>query len=313
MEIHRSLEPVQLAGGCALALGYFDGLHQGHRAVIAAAKAWAEANGAQPAVFTFALPAESRIKGRRLLSTREKHRRTAEIGVAHYFAPPFEEIRDQSPQQFVDHILAGCCGARAVFCGEDFTFGKDRAGNVPLLRRLCAERGIRVEVVPYACYEGQRVSSTRIRAALEEGQVELANAMLGEDYCLDGAVHHGTGRGHVWGFPTVNQLFAPGQMIPRQGVYITRVELADGSFWPGATGLGSRPTVGGEGITCETFLPGFTGDIYGDEIRVWFCHYLKPTVRFDSVDQLKEYVFSAARSAEDYFRQHPEALNAKTR
>ena len=301
MQLYDGTAPVA-AERCAAALGFFDGVHLGHRAVIAAADRWAAEHAAETAVFTFDLPLGSRVKaGGRLLSDDEKHRRLASVGVRHCVQPPFEAFRGLSPEQFVDELLVGVCHAKAVFCGDNFTFGKNKAGTARLLVQLCAQRGIEAHILPMAQYEGQPVSSTRIRAALAEGKIEEVNAMLGEDYCIDFAVRHGRRLGRTLGFPTINQIYPAGMQMPKSGVYITQVMLEDGSLHPGATGLGSRPTVGGEGITCETFLPGFSGQLYGSRVRLRFCRWLKPTVKFDTLAQLTDYVSGAADAALAWF------------
>ena len=301
MQLYDGTAPVA-AERCAAALGFFDGVHLGHRAVIAAADRWAAEHAAETAVFTFDLPLGSRVKaGGRLLSDDEKHRRLASVGVQHCVQPPFEAFRGLSPEQFVDELLVGVCHAKAVFCGDNFTFGKNKAGTARLLVQLCAQRGIEAHILPMAQYEGQPVSSTRIRAALAEGKIEEVNAMLGEDYCIDFPVRHGRQLGRTLGFPTINQIYPAGMQMPKSGVYITQVMLEDGSLHPGATGLGSRPTVGGEEITCETFLPGFSGQLYGSRVRLRFCRWLKPTVKFDTLAQLTDYVSGAADAALAWF------------
>ena len=301
MQLYNGTVPVT-AKQCAVALGFFDGVHLGHRAVIAAANTWAANHGAETAVFTFALPLGSGVKaGGRLLSDDEKHRRLALAGVQHCVQPPFEAFCNLSPEQFVDELLVKICRGKAVFCGSDLTFGKNKVGTAKLLVELCAQRGIQAHILPMALYEGEAVSSTRIRAALAEGKIEQVNAMLGEDYCIDFAVCRGQQLGRTLGFPTINQIYPAGMQLPKSGVYITQVMLEDGSLHPGATGLGSRPTVGGEGITCETFLPGFSGQLYGSRVRLRFCSWLKPTVKFDTLAQLADYVSSAADSALAWF------------
>ena len=142
MQIVSSLSPLALEheGGTAVAMGYFDGIHIGHRAVIEGAVEWAKAHGAAPAVFTFKLPADSKMKGRRLLSTEDKHALIASLGVEYYLTPDFEAIKALSPEEFVRGIVENC-HARALFCGENFTFGAKAAGTPELLRTLCAPLG----------------------------------------------------------------------------------------------------------------------------------------------------------------------------
>ena len=219
MQIYSQLEPLPLAhaGGTAVAMGFFDGIHIGHRAVIEGAVEWARAHGAAPAVFTFHLPTDSRMKGRRLLATEEKHALVENLGVEYYLCPDFEEIRAMTPEQFVYGIVQDC-HARALVCGENFTFGAKAAGNPDLLRKLCAPLGVEVIVVPMAQFEEKPVSSTRIRTALEGGDIPAANAMLGMPYAIRFAVQHGAGLGHTLGVPTINQLYPQGFQLPRFGI-----------------------------------------------------------------------------------------------
>ncbi len=194
-----------------------------------------------------------------------------------------------------------------LFCGDNFTFGKKAAGNVQLLETLCARRGIRVVVVPMAHYKDELVSSTRIRATLEAGDVPAVKAMLGRPYCIDFPVKHGKGLGRTLGFPTINQIYPQGFLQPKFGIYITRV-CVDGRWYAGATGFGTRPTVNetGEGATCETFIPGYTGELYEQSPRVEFYEYIAPSRKFDTLQELTDCVNDAAARALAYFA--PEQL-----
>ena len=254
MQILSSLSPLALEheGGTAVAMGFFDGIHIGHRAVIDGAVAWAKAHDAAPAVFTFQLPADNKMKGKRLLSTEDKHALIASLGVEYYLCPQFEEIRAMTPEQFVYGIVQDC-QAKALFCGENFTFGAKAAGTPDLLRRLCAPLGVEVVVVPMTQFEEKPVSSTRIRTALEGGDIPAANAMLGMPYAIRFAVQHGAGLGHTLGVPTINQIYPQGFQLPRFGIYITRTKIGE-KWYPSATGLGTRPTVNDDTskVTCET-------------------------------------------------------------
>ncbi len=304
MQILSSLSPLALEheGGTAVAMGFFDGIHIGHRAVIDGAVAWAKAHGAAPAVFTFQLPADNKMKGKRLLSTEDKHALIASLGVEYYLCPQFEEIRAMTPEQFVYGIVQDC-QAKALFCGENFTFGAKAAGTPDLLRRLCAPLGVEVVVVPMTQFEEKPVSSTRIRTALEGGDIPAANAMLGMPYAIRFAVQHGAGLGHTLGVPTINQLYPQGFQLPRFGIYITRTKIGD-VWYPSATGLGTRPTVNNDPakVTCETFIPGFSGDLYGTDPVVEFHAYLSPSKKFDTLDELKACINHAAERAQAYFR-----------
>ena len=166
MQIISQFAPLPLAQpekGTAVAMGFFDGIHIGHRAVIESAVQWAKEHDAAPAVFTFKLPVVNKMKGKRLLSTADKHALIASLGVEYYLTPDFEEIKGLTPEQFVLGIVRDC-NARALVCGENFTFGAKAAGNPELLRTLCAPLGVEVIVVPMAQFEEKPVSSTRNRA-----------------------------------------------------------------------------------------------------------------------------------------------------
>ena len=305
MQQYTHLEPLRTEAGCAgsaVALGFFDGVHVGHQDVIRAAVEDARRNGLESAVFTFSLPMQNTLKGGRIDTQEAKEAFVQSLGVQHLMEPAFEEFRDLTPEQFVLDVLIGMYGAKSLFCGDNFTFGKRATGNVALLKELCEPRGVRVCVVPMALWAGETVSSTRIRRALEDGDMPLANALLGRPYRIDFPVKHGKGLGSKLGFPTINQVYPEGFVMPKFGIYITRV-LVDGRWYPGATGLGKRPTVNqtNEGPTCETFIPDFTGSLYGERPVLEFYQYIAPSRKFDSLEELQACVFEAADKARAFF------------
>lgn len=306
MHIYETLTPIDAPNGSAVALGYFDGVHLGHRRVLGAAADHAAQNGLAAAAFTFSLPGSSRLKGGRILSHDLKHARVAAAGITEYLEPPFEAFRTLSPEDFVQKILVDCFRARAVFCGDNFTFGARAAGNVERLRELCAPRGISVNIMEMAQYGGRNVSSTRIRAALEEGRIDDVNAMLGAPYAIDWPITHGRGVGtSLLGTPTINQNYPTDALQPCTGVYLTRIRL-DGRWWPAATGIGRRPTVDVENapVTCETYVPGFAGDVYGQSPVLEFHKYLCPVRKFDSIQELATLIRYAAEQSVSYFAGH---------
>ena len=195
MQIISQFAPLPLTQpekGTAVAMGYFDGIHIGHRAVIEGAVQWAKTHDAAPAVFTFRLPVENKMKGKRLLSTEDKHALIHSLGVEYYLTPDFEAIKALSPEEFVRGIVENC-HARALFCGENFTFGARAAGTPELLRTLCAPLGVEVVVVPMAQFEEKPVSSTRIRTALEGGDIlchPLCGAARGRAGTHPWGAHH---------------------------------------------------------------------------------------------------------------------------
>lgn len=304
MQIYRTMTPVTTETGCAVALGYFDGVHCGHRQVLGSAVRYAAEKGLTPAAFTFELPGNQTLKGGRILSLAQKHARVESLGIEQYLEPPFEEFRSLSPEDFVQKVLVDCFHAKAVFCGKNFTFGARAAGNVEMLHTLCEPRGISVHIVPMAQYGAQAVSSTRIRAALEEGRLDDANAMLGAPYAIDWTVTHGKGVGSSrLGTPTVNQNYPPDALQPCTGVYLTRIRLGD-RWWPAATGIGRRPTVddsANAAVTCETYVPDFSGDLYGQNPVLEFHRYLCPVRKFRTLEELSELIRQAARDSQAYF------------
>ena len=303
MQVYSHLEtlPQGTPNGCAVAMGFFDGLHIGHQAVIGAAVDWAKAHQAEAGVFTFGLPRINSLKGSRLLPTDEKHKLVGEMGVQYYVAPDFEEVKPLSPEAFFDAMVHKL-HARALCCGENFTFGAKAAGNVDTLRQMCAAAGVELIVVPLTQFEGKTVSSTRIRTALGGGDLPGVNQMLGRPYSVRFPVKRGKGLGRTFGCPTINQIFPEGYQLPKTGIYITRTRIGD-RWYPSATGLGSRPTVNenAQDITCETFIPDFSGDLYGANPTVEFHAYLSPSRRFDSLDELKACIDDAAAQAKAYF------------
>lgn len=288
--------------GSSVALGFFDGVHTGHQAVIRAAVQDARANGRAAAVFTFRLPLSSTMKGGRLLTERQKHQIMEQLGVSYYMEPAFEAFCEYSPEAFVTEILHGLYHAKAVFCGENFTFGKKAAGNIEKLKELCQPLGIQVVIVPMTTYKGELVSSTRIRAALNAGDIASVNDMLGRPYAIDFPVQHGQGLGHVLGFPTINQIYPEGFSEPKYGIYITRICIND-TWYIGATGFGNRPTVndGQQGATCETFILDFEGQLYGEQLQLEFYQYIAPTRKFENLQQLQDCISNAAQQARQYF------------
>lgn len=303
MQIYETMTPLETKTGTAVALGYFDGVHLGHREVLAATVYAARKKGLAAALFTFSLPQGGAGKGRAILSESEKRRRVAGMGIERYLCPVFSAFCALSPEQFVEDILVRCFDARQVFCGDNFTFGVHKSGNVALLQTLCVARGIALHIVPMAQYEDAIVSSTRVRRCLAEGEMACANALLGEPYLLDLPVRHGKKIGTTLGFPTLNQVYPPQMLVPKSGVYLTRTFVGD-TWRPSATGLGTRPTVGGGDVTCETFIPAFSGTLYGEAIPVQFLQYYKPTVKFDTLEQLRAYIGDAAEAALRYPHVH---------
>lgn len=300
MQIWTGLEEAVCETPSAVACGYFDGLHIGHAAVIGEAVAQAAARGLQPGVFTFTLHGghpTAKPEGCELVTEEEKYRILEHWGVRRVLCPDFSQFQSMSPEAFVEEILCRRLRAAVVCCGGDFKFGSHAMGDVALLRQLCARRGVAVSVVPEVDLDGRRVSSTRIRALLGQGRVEEANRLLGRAFGYDFAVVHGKRLGRTIDSPTINQRMPAGFVRLRHGVYAS-VALAAGRLWPAVTNVGLRPTVeDSRAANSETYLQGFSGDLYGQRVPVRLLRFLRDEQKFDSVAQLRAQIQADAAAS----------------
>lgn len=283
MKCYQDLQTPE--GELAAALGSFDGLHLGHRQVIGNTLS---APGLRPAVITFQQNPSGSLQKKPvpLLTTNEqKLALLEEMGVEVVYLLSFEQIRDMEPEDFVE-ALYRVCRVRALSCGFNFRFGKNGRGDAGLLKELCREKGMELSVTPPVSVAGETVSSTRIRACLEQGDVQQAGQLLGRPFGYDFEVTHGRQLGRTWGTPTINQPFPQGYVLPRFGVYASLVEV-EGQKYYGVTNIGVKPTVGSDCALSETWIPEFSGDLYGKKVPVELLDFIRPERKFDSLDQLK--------------------------
>lgn len=283
MKCYQDLQTPE--GELAAALGSFDGLHLGHRQVIGNTLS---APGLRPAVITFQQNPSVSLQKKPvpLLTTNEqKLALLEEMGVEVVYLLSFDRIRDMEPEDFVE-ALYRVCRVRALSCGFNFRFGKNGRGDAGLLKELCREKGISLSVTPPVSVAGETVSSTRIRACLEQGDVQQAGQLLGRPFGYDFEVTHGRQLGRTWGTPTINQPFPAGYVLPRFGVYASLVEV-EGQKYYGVTNIGVKPTVGSDCALSETWIPEFSGDLYGKKVPVELLDFIRPERKFDSLDQLK--------------------------
>ncbi len=277
------------AAGTVVALGSFDGLHLGHRAVLDAAKELARQLHAEPVLCTFREHPLKVLTGQAppaLFQGAVKDRLFQESGLDVYFLD-FAEIKDQSPELFFQKVLLEQLHAKGVCCGFNYSFGEGGKGTPELLESLCKANGIAFAEVPAKTLDGVTVSSTVIRSAMEQGNVGLANKMLGRAFSFESPVTHGDGRGRTWGIPTINQLYPEGLVVPEKGVYLSDV-CVNGIHYKGVTNIGVRPTVReGEALSAETFVIGFSGDLYGTRPEVSLLRFLRPEQKFESFAALK--------------------------
>ncbi len=282
----------------AVALGLFDGLHIGHRTVIAEALRLGDGHAA---VYTFS-PTTMHTKNaaKRICSAAEQAAILSSMGVTEVFETDFSSVCDLSPAAFVQEILHDRLHATAVTCGFNYRFGKDGVGDAALLTQLCATHGIAVTVVPPVHSHGQAVSSTAIRAALAAGDMATVRRMLNRGYCLAIPVEPGQHLGRRLGMPTINQPIPDSLACPRFGVYASCAEI-DGTVYTGVTNIGCRPTVGADSPLAETWIDSYTGDLYGKTVKVWPVEFLREERRFDSLDELRRQVAQDAANARRLF------------
>ena len=297
MRVHRGFDTSPGAErGIAAAIGNFDGVHRGHRAVIDEARRHATALGAELGVITFEPHPRELLTPADAPSRLSPFRRKAELlralGVDRLLVLPFSRrLMAMSAEDFVSRVLHETLGVTAVVSGETFRFGNRRKGDVALLRRSGGELGMRIGSVEPIAIAGEVCSSTRIREALSGGDVRLAAELLGYEYELIGAVRPGDRRGKGLGFPTANTYpLHPRVALPAQGIYAVRAGIVEGertSWHPAAANLGTNPTFGGVAKRLEVhLLDGSDYDLYGRRLRVAFLERLRDEVRFDSVDAL---------------------------
>lgn len=293
MRLHQSIaELASIPGPLCLAIGVFDGVHLGHQAVIGRALADARAAGGTAVVVTFS-PHPMRVMRpaqapRLLTSTQHKAQLIKRLGVSELLVIPFTpELSAMPPQDFVLALHRASRPLREICVGRTWSFGRDRAGNLDLLKKLGAEFGFDAIGIEPVEADGVVVSSTLTRAAVEAGDLEKAARLLGREFAILGTVVHGDHLGRTLGFPTAN-LSAHNEQFPPNGVYAVEA-LLNGRKLPGVVNIGVRPTIAnasGERIL-ELHLLDFDADIYGQDVEVSFRRFLRPERKFDGLEALK--------------------------
>ena len=295
MHIFRHFENLPAAvKGASIAIGNFDGVHLGHRAVIGEAGRIAHDQGIPWAVLSFEPHPRALFtpdaEPFRLTPFRTKARHIEELGVDNLIVLHFDKaFTNLSADDFIGRVLVEALGARHVVSGYDFVFGHKRAGNCELLLRKGQEEGFDFTCVS-AVDDGQTVySSTAIRECLKAGDPRAASRLLGRDFEIEGRVEHGDARGRTIGFPTAN-LHLGEYLRPAHGVYAVRAGLDEGAatkWYDGVANYGSRPTFDGNDTILEAHLFDFDGDLYGRHLRIALVDFLRPEKKFDGIDDLK--------------------------
>ena len=290
-----------------IALGFFDGVHLGHGALLRRAAEEAARRGCTPAVFTFDRPPKEVVTGVPcpLINSPEDRRELVRrlYGIQDVLMVPFDqEMMTTSWEDFVTEILVRRYHAVHLVAGHDHHFGHKNAGTPELLVQKCRELGLGCDIIPKVEIAGITVSSTYIRRLLELGQISRANRFLGHPHTLTGVVRHGRGIGSSQLFPTANLTIPPHVLVPSHGGYATRAVLEDGTCYAAVTKVGVRPTVhNGTDVTVEACLLDFQGDLYGRTLRLEFYEHLRQEVRFDSLDALRAQIQSDADATRAYF------------
>src|SRR5229473_405786 len=305
MRLFHGTDNADIARPTVLTLGVFDGLHLGHQLIMQTVGERARAAGAVPTVITFephpreVLHPESAPP---LLQTfDQKIEALGVLGIEQTIVIHFDMSFAQTrAEDFLRTVIVDRLHAKEVYLGCGFAFGHGREGNIDLLRTVSKSLGFFADEVPELRLRGRRVSSSRIRELLQEGKVNIARRMLGRPYGVEGRVVRGAERGATLGFPTAN-LHPQNRVIPRNGVYVTSA-LIEGQWRRSVTNVGTRPTFESAAATSvETFVMNYSGDLYGDVVRVRFLHRLREEKKFNSIDELKSQIERDVGRAEYFF------------
>lgn len=289
---------VKLNGKTAVALGFFDGVHEGHKAVINAAVKYSRENNIPAVVWTFI---NSPKKTALSITDNDERKALFEAqGVDILIAFPFsEDVKGLTKDEFVNTVLKDCLNAEKVFCGFNYSFGAGGKGTPEELKKLCESQGIFVEISDEISVQDETVSSTKIREYIENGFPEKAGRLLGRPYSINGTVSHGKKLGRTLGFPTANIKIGENKVIPKDGVYFTVTEFEGKRFY-GISNIGTNPTVEDTQRRAENFIFDFDGDLYGKEIKIEFLKYIRGEKKFDSVETLAKQVKKDIETAKGY-------------
>lgn len=291
-----------------IALGFFDGVHLGHAALLQKTRARADELGLTAAAMSFDTHPDTLVFGCDvpLINTPQERERLMQtlFGIDEVILAHFDEVMMHMPwRAFITDYLIGELHACHVVCGHDFRFGDRGAGTPELLRQACAELQVGCDVIEKVELDGETVSSTYIRRLLLNGEAERAARFLGHRHFVSGVVAHGAHNGSKIGFPTANLPFAAGVLVPKRGVYLAEAEF-DGRRYPALVNIGVHPTAGAlEAPVLEAWLQGFDGDLYGKEISVELAKFTRPERPFSSMQALREQLERDKKELEEYSKQ----------
>ncbi|MBR7164949.1 MAG: bifunctional riboflavin kinase/FAD synthetase [Clostridia bacterium] len=302
------MQQIDFTRGTCVALGNFDGVHLGHRAILELCAKNAKTHKLPALAWSFRRHPEHFLGGTfssgTITSLSQKETLMKERGIDRLLLEDFETVRDLSPATFCEKVLLERLSAKKVFCGFNFRFGKNGAGDADFLKKYLEERGTEVQVVSPVCLDGSPVSSTRIRNLLSQGDMEGVNALLGRPYSILFPVLHGKHLGTRMGFPTLNQAFPNEYALPLKGVYAVAMNEG-GKRYHGVCNVGLRPTVDSdETILAETHLFDYSGDLYGKEVQIEFFTFLRGETRFASVEELTGQIALDKEKAQKWWKEN---------
>ncbi|MEP7149588.1 MAG: bifunctional riboflavin kinase/FAD synthetase [Acidobacteriota bacterium] len=306
MKIFHGTENANILRPTVLTLGVFDGLHLGHQKIMRTVVERAAATSSQATAITFDPHPRAVLhpdSAPPLLQTLDQRLANFEVlGIEQAIVMKFDREFASSPaEEFLREIVHDRLQAKEVYLGKGFAFGKDRGGNINLLRKMSTELGFFADEVDEVRLRGNRISSSTIRELLANGRINLARRMLGRPYGVEGVIIRGNRRGHTIGFPTAN-LKPNNRVIPKFGVYASAT-LVEGAWRRSITNIGVRPTFENDSEpSIESYLFDFDGDLYGDVLRVRFLHRIRDEQKFNGIDELKAQIEKDSRRALNYFR-----------
>jgi riboflavin kinase/FMN adenylyltransferase len=304
MRIFESLDFSERFVNPVLTIGNYDGLHLGHKRIMERIQEKARDLNGTSMLMTFHPHPLTILRPDKFIGLitplHVKKRLIEEAGIDVLIIIPFtDDFRDITPEAFVDNLLVKKLGIKGLIVGYDFKFGKEGKGNVEHLAFHSTEYGFFFEIQGAITFDGEKVGSNRIRKMIQEGDVGKAALHLDRPYMIEGTVVKGEGRGRTIGFPTIN-LKTEFPLIPKRGVYITDVDVG-GKRYSAVTNIGYNPTFDGQSLTIETYILDFSGDLYDQEIALYFLERIRDEVRFSSVDELKERIWKDVEVARNYF------------
>ncbi len=300
----EKLKKYEIEGQTAITFGKFDGLHEGHMLLVEEVARLAKKDGLQSVVCAFDMREFWKEKGKtfKSLMTNEERIRHLKGFVDHGVIFPFDwEFSQMKPEDFVKDIVAGLFHAKYVVVGPDFSFGKNKEGNIHMLRKLSGLYGFELIVIEKKRYQNHVISSTYIRESLKEGNVKLVNALLGYPFEISGTVAHGKQLGRTLGFPTINVMWPEGKIVPPKGVYMADVYL-DGERYHSVANIGVKPTVNSDHkVSIEAFLFDYSDNAYEKEVRIELLEFKRPEEKFASVEAMKQQVDQDILYAKKFF------------